>query len=58
MKVRRESKPVPGFSAAGLHAGIKASAPDLALIVSDVPASVAAVFTKSTVVGAPVEVSV
>lgn len=57
MKVRRESKPVPGFSAAGLHAGIKASAPDLALIVSDVPASVAAVFTKSTVVGAPVEVS-
>ena len=57
MKVRRESKRVPGFSAAGVHAGIKASAPDLALIVSDVPASVAAVFTKSTVVGAPVEVS-
>lgn len=57
MKVRRESKPVPGFSAAGLHAGIKVEAPDLALIVSDVPASAAAVFTQSTVVGAPVEVS-
>ena len=57
MKVRRESKSVTGFSAAGLHSGIKASAPDLAMIVSDVPASVAAVFTKSTVVGAPVEVS-
>ena len=42
MKVRRESKPVPGFRAAGLHAGIKVSAPDLALIVSDVPASAAA----------------
>ena len=57
MKVRRESKPVPGFRAAGLHAGIKAKAKDLALIVSDEPASAAAVFTQSTVVGAPVEVS-
>jgi len=57
MKVLRESKPVPGFRAAGLNAGIKDSAPDLALIVSDTPASVAAVFTQSTVVGAPVEVS-
>jgi glutamate N-acetyltransferase/amino-acid N-acetyltransferase len=43
--------------AAGIHAGIKPAAPDLALIVADEPASVAAVFTCSTVVGAPVEVS-
>jgi len=57
MKVRRESTPVPGFRVAGLHAGIKREAKDLALIVSDVPASAAAVFTQSTVVGAPVEVS-
>ena len=57
MKVRRESRPVPGFRAVGLHAGIKAKARDLAMIVSDEPASAAAVFTKSTFVGAPVEVS-
>lgn len=57
MAVHREAAPVPGFRAAGLHAGIKASAPDLALIVSDTPASLAALFTRSTVVGAPVEVS-
>ena len=46
---------VPGFRFSGVHCGIKASAPDLALIVSDVPARVAGVFTRSTVVGAPVE---
>jgi len=57
MKVRREALPVPGFRAAGLHAGIKARDPDLALIVSDTLASAAAVFTRSTVVGAPVEIS-
>ena len=57
MKVRRESRPVTGFRAAGLHAGIKESAPDLAMIVSDELASAAAVFTRSSVVGAPVEVS-
>ena len=57
MKVRRESQPVAGFRAIGLHVGIKGSAPDLAMIVSDEIASVAAVFTRSTVVGAPVEVS-
>lgn len=45
---------VPGFRASGIHCGIKKSARDLALIVSDVPASVAGVFTRSTVVGAPV----
>ncbi len=57
MKVRREALPVPGFRAAGVHAGIKDRDPDLALIVSDTLASAAAVFTQSTVVGAPVEVS-
>jgi len=44
-----------GFRAAGLHAGIKKpSIPDLALVVSDVPASVAAVFTQNRVAAAPV----
>ncbi|MEE8165840.1 MAG: bifunctional glutamate N-acetyltransferase/amino-acid acetyltransferase ArgJ [Myxococcota bacterium] len=57
MKIRRESKAVAGFRAAGIHCGIKASSPDLAMIVCDEPASVAAVFTQSTIVGAPVELS-
>jgi len=50
-----ESFEVAGFRAAGVHCGIKASAPDLALIASDEPAAVAGVFTRSSVVGAPVE---
>ena len=57
MKVRRMSLPVAGFRAAGLHVGIKNEARDLALIVADRPAAVAAVFTQSSVVGAPVEIS-
>jgi glutamate N-acetyltransferase/amino-acid N-acetyltransferase len=57
MKVRREARPVAGFRAGGLHCGIKAKNPDLALIVCDESASVAAVFTRSSVVGAPVELS-
>jgi glutamate N-acetyltransferase/amino-acid N-acetyltransferase len=57
MKVRREALPVAGFRAAGIHAGIKKSAPDLAFIACDEPASVAAIFSQSTIVGAPVEVS-
>ena len=48
---------VPGFQASGIHCGIKAKDLDLALVVSDVPASVAGVFTRSTVVGAPVELN-
>ena len=48
---------VPGFKASGIHCGIKASDPDLALIVSDGPAVAAGVFTRSTLVGAPVELS-
>jgi len=49
---------VRGFRAAGVACGIKASgARDLALIACDEPASVAGVFTRSTVVGAPVALS-
>jgi len=47
-----------GFLAAGVAAGIKASgALDIALIVADQPASVAAVFTTNQVQAAPVLVS-
>jgi glutamate N-acetyltransferase/amino-acid N-acetyltransferase len=46
---------VPGFRAAGVRCGIKARGPDLALLVSERPAAVAGVFTRSSVVGAPVE---
>jgi glutamate N-acetyltransferase / amino-acid N-acetyltransferase len=48
---------VPGFRAAGVRCGIKKSGPDLALIAADAPAAAAGVFTRSTVVGAPVELS-
>jgi glutamate N-acetyltransferase/amino-acid N-acetyltransferase len=49
---------VPGFRFAGVSCGIKKSgALDLALLVSDVPAAAAGVFTRSTVVGAPVALS-
>ena len=49
---------VPGFRAAGIACGIKPSgALDLALVVSDRPASAAAVFTTSQFPGAPVIVS-
>jgi len=48
-----------GFRCAAVHAGIKASPdkPDLALIVSDRPASAAGVFTQNRVCAAPVKVS-
>jgi glutamate N-acetyltransferase/amino-acid N-acetyltransferase len=47
-----------GFRAAGVSAGIKASgAADLALIVSDVPAAAAAVFTTNKAQAAPVVVA-
>lgn len=46
---------VKGFRTAAMHAGIKASGkPDLAVLVSDIPAAAAAVFTRNKVVGAPV----
>lgn len=47
-----------GFLAAGIPSGIKKSGKkDLALIVSEKPASAAAVFTKNIVKGAPILVS-
>ena len=49
--------PVRGFSWAAVRAGVKTRGPDLALLVSDRPASVAGVFTRSTVPGAPVVVT-
>ena len=46
---------VSGIRAAGVHAGIKApDVKDVALIVTDVPATVAGVFTKNSVTAAPV----
>jgi glutamate N-acetyltransferase/amino-acid N-acetyltransferase len=48
-----------GFRAAGLHCGIRANRekPDLALLVSDAPASAAAVYTTNLVKGAPLLVT-
>ncbi|MBM4142555.1 MAG: bifunctional glutamate N-acetyltransferase/amino-acid acetyltransferase ArgJ [Lentisphaerae bacterium] len=43
-----------GYRAAGVHAGIKKAAPDMALLVSDKPASAAGVFTTNRVQAAPV----
>lgn len=49
---------VPGFRAAGISCGCKASgALDLALIASDRPAAAAGLFTQNQVPGAPVRVS-
>lgn len=47
-----------GFAAAGVKAGIKKSGKeDVALIVSQVPAAAAAVFTQNTMAAAPVVIS-
>jgi glutamate N-acetyltransferase/amino-acid N-acetyltransferase len=48
---------VPGFRAAGVRCGIKTRGLDIALIAADAPAAAAGVFTRSTVVGAPVQLS-
>ena len=48
-----------GFRAAGVHAGVKTHAEwkkDVALIVSDVDCTAAAVFTKNVVKAAPIHV--
>lgn len=52
MKILKNRNPsVPGFKATGLYCGIKVkNIKDLALIVSEVPATAAAVFTKNRVV--------
>ena len=48
----------PGFLAGALHSGIKESGkPDLAMLVSRVPATAAAVFTTNKILGAPVVVA-
>lgn len=46
-----------GFRAAGVHAGIKRKRKDVAVIVSDVAAAAAAVFTTNKVQAAPVQVT-
>ena len=43
-----------GFSACGIHAGIKKTKPDLAILFSEVPSTVAGVFTTNKIQGAPV----
>ncbi|PIE35591.1 bifunctional ornithine acetyltransferase/N-acetylglutamate synthase [candidate division KSB3 bacterium] len=43
-----------GFTAAGVHCGIKAGKKDLALVVSECPAATAAMFTTNKVAAAPV----
>jgi glutamate N-acetyltransferase/amino-acid N-acetyltransferase len=46
-----------GFKAAGVYAGIKAKGLDLAVIVSELPATAAAVFTTNKAQAAPVTLS-
>ena len=46
-----------GFTAAGMHCGLKKEKFDLALIVSDVPAHGAATYTKNAVQAAPLHVT-
>ncbi|MGE7953685.1 bifunctional glutamate N-acetyltransferase/amino-acid acetyltransferase ArgJ [Lysinibacillus xylanilyticus] len=46
-----------GFIAAGLHCGLKHKKKDLAVLVSEVPASVAGVFTTNAVQAAPLKVT-
>ncbi len=46
-----------GFSAAGMHCGIKHKKKDLAILMSEVPASVAGVFTTNAVQAAPIKVT-
>jgi glutamate N-acetyltransferase/amino-acid N-acetyltransferase len=48
---------VRGFRWAAVRTGVKERGPDLGLLVSDRPATVAGVFTRSTVLGAPVVVT-
>lgn len=46
-----------GFKAAGIHCGLKHKKKDLALLYSEVPASVAGVFTTNKVQAAPIKVT-
>ncbi|MCP5488533.1 MAG: bifunctional glutamate N-acetyltransferase/amino-acid acetyltransferase ArgJ [Verrucomicrobia bacterium] len=56
MKIENDATLPSGFRAAGLHVGLKKSgASDMALLVSDTPATVAAVFTSNQIKAAPVK---
>jgi glutamate N-acetyltransferase/amino-acid N-acetyltransferase len=58
LPVRETPIAVPGFLFAGVACGIKPSGkPDLALIVSDVPAVAAGVVTRNRVKAAPVQLA-
>src|SRR5262249_43660807 len=57
LEVQTAPLAVPGFRAAGVRCGIKTRGADLALIAADAPCAAAGVFTRSTIVGAPVELS-
>jgi glutamate N-acetyltransferase/amino-acid N-acetyltransferase len=46
-----------GFAASGVHCGIRKAKKDVAMIVSEVPASVAAVFTLNKTIAAPIVVN-
>lgn len=46
-----------GYRASGIHCGLKPSQPDLALVVSDVPAAAAGTFTTNRMRSAPVALS-
>ncbi|WP_409294755.1 bifunctional ornithine acetyltransferase/N-acetylglutamate synthase [Peribacillus sp. SCS-26] len=46
-----------GFKAAGVHAGLRYSKKDLGILISEVPASCAAVYTKNAVIAAPLTVT-
>jgi glutamate N-acetyltransferase/amino-acid N-acetyltransferase len=56
-RIRGGITAVGGIRAAGICCGIKADKNDLALIVSDRPATAAAVFTRNSVAAAPVKLS-
>jgi glutamate N-acetyltransferase/amino-acid N-acetyltransferase len=55
--MRKNLTNVRGFRVWGAHIGIKSKRRDLALIVSQEPASAAGVFTKNKVIAAPVKVT-
>lgn len=56
MKIEDNAVLPAGFRAAGMHVGLKKSgAPDMALLVSDAPAALAAVFTTNQIKAAPVK---
>lgn len=58
MEITEENiQPPKGFKAAGLNCGLKEDEKDLALIISDRPASAAGMFTTNRVQAAPVHIN-